>query len=139
MSGGGVIDRVADGERIARFVRRKSHLRFDGTVKHDAWMPPSDFELSVTRHISLGENGIWERGRAVVAVAGGELVGRADISASDLRTAGFPEMDVVPAPLTENPQHAHIIGWQPGQKPRWMAIAKRLAAASAFVPAPSAE
>jgi hypothetical protein len=130
-------NRVPDAELLARFVTFRSRVRSDGTVKHDAWMPPKDLELSVTRHASLGEGEIWSRGHDVVAEVGGELFGRADITAGSVRSPESPDIDVVESPIPRNPEHAHVVGWPPqSEKPRQMIIAKRLAAASIFVSTP---
>jgi hypothetical protein len=128
--------RVPDRELLARYVTHASRVRADGTVKHDAWMPPRDLELSVTRHAGLSQTDLWRLGGDVVRIAGGVLVGRADITAAAVRGGQGHGLDVVEAPLPENPQHAHVIGW-PSDKPGQMEIAKRLAAASRFVRNPT--
>lgn len=136
MSEAPTVDPILDSERLARFIVHPDRIRADMTIKPEAFMPPNDLELSVTRHQQLGERGIWERARPLVESTGRSLVGRADIRAESARqpSAG---LDVVAAPLVSNPQHAHIVGWPPStEKSRQKMIAIALANDSKFVLVP---
>ena len=42
---------VVENEWLARYILRKEHVRADGTVKPDPFMPYRRVELSVTRHL----------------------------------------------------------------------------------------
>jgi hypothetical protein len=126
-------ERVPGDERLARFIMRQQWVRADGSVKQDAFIPPRDLNLSVTRHAKLSMDQLWSRGRSVADQIRRRLIGRADIAASDVRTTG--RLDVVAVPLVENPEHAHILGW-PAEKPAQKTLAQKLAAAAGYVPLP---
>jgi hypothetical protein len=49
---------IDEAELLMRFVLRRQWIRRNGTVKQDAFIPPSDLELSVTRHIGLSDDDI---------------------------------------------------------------------------------
>lgn len=134
------LDHVADPELLARFVMRESWVRADGTVRQDAFISPPDLQLSVSRHTGQSQDGIWARGHAVARARETQLFGRADLMAASVRAAGASDstgaLDVVAAPLSDDPLHAHIIGWPAGDKPRQKILAQLLAAASLFKRAP---
>ena len=46
---------LPNDEWLARFILRKEHVRADGTVKPDPFIPYKHIELSVTRHLGLSE------------------------------------------------------------------------------------
>lgn len=125
--------RVGADERLARFVVVRKWVRSEGTLKPDAFMPPADLQLSVTRHARLSIKELWARGRDVAAHRGKTLHGRADLSVVSVRTAG---LDTVEWPLPENPEHAHVVGW-PVDKPTQKSKAQLLAAHAQFVPVDS--
>lgn len=126
---------IGDAERLARFILFRRHVRADGSVKPDAFMPPPNLELSVTRRGDASGHDLWERGAAVAEQRQRTLVGRADIDAVAVRAR--PPLDVVPAPLPEDPGHAHIVGWPPpAEKGQQKMLAIDLAAAAEFLPAP---
>ncbi len=115
---------VAAEEFLARFITVEHWVRSDQTVKQDAFIPPKDLQLSVTRHINLSEEALWNIGHKVADQVARTLHGRADLrvrydSGLKLRT----EAD----PLPDNPNHAHITGW-PIEKPAQKSIAQELAA-----------
>lgn len=132
-------ERVDNMELIARFVVRKEWVRADNTVRPDAFVPPQDLNLSVTRHISLSIEDLWNRGLVFAETQAKALLGRIDAAAENIRAARQPDIDVVPHPILGNPQHAHIVGW-PSTKPEQKLIAQRISAQSVFVqpPEPSA-
>lgn len=131
MSGGEPVP-VADREVLARFVVSRKWVRHDGTVKQDAFMPPRNLELSVSRHAGRTEVELWARGAAVAAASERAFVGRADLAAGAVRAV--EPLVAVGAPLPEDPGHAHIVGWPPmAQKPAQKILAARLAAAAQFV------
>jgi hypothetical protein len=57
---------------------------------------------------------------------GQTLRGRADVQVSVFRRQ---ELNVVEAPLVENPNHANVTGW-PAEKPAQKVIAQQIAAAA---------
>lgn len=119
-------DPIGDNERLSRFVIASCWIRSsNGTVKADAFMPPDDLNISVTRHANLAESEIWTHGRNVAMQRNKQLYGRADLTARSVRIR--TPLDVVPAPLLENPQHAHVVGW-PADKPSRKILAQMLAA-----------
>lgn len=128
------VDPVRDEETLARFVLHESRVRADGTIRADEFMPPRTLELSVSRHGVTDERQLWERGSVVAAVRNLKVVGRADIVAAAVRTVR--PLDVLPAPLPEDLQHAHIIGWPAGPKEAQKALAQALSISATFVRAP---
>ena len=119
-------------EILARFVMFQHWIRADGTVRADAFVPPKDLQLSATRHISLSELAIWEIGELVAAARDVELLGRADIAVRSITSAG---LSAQPAPIRENPNHAHVTGW-PQDKPSQKILAQQLAAMAEYVSKP---
>jgi hypothetical protein len=120
---------IWEGEWLARFITVEWWIRSDKTIRQDAFVPPKDLCLSVTRHLHLSEADIWKIGRDVAnkiaAKRKADLYGRADlrvhqVSAQNLKTEA--------APLPDNPNHAHITGWP--EKSARKNIAQRLAAAA---------
>jgi len=122
---------IADAEMLARFVMVRRWIRQDNTVRSDAFIPPPDLNLSVTRHGTLSEHELWQRGHRVAEQRDKPLYGRADVSAMHVRDAN---LDAIEYPLYENPEHAHITGW-PTEKSAQKAAAQQLAASAQYVPA----
>ncbi len=120
---------IEDDELLARFVMVREWIRADGTVRPDAFIPPKDLNLSTTRHGTLQPSSLWEIGQSVARQFVRDLIGRADVIARNVKIVGLhPE----PAPLPENPNHAHVAGW-PTDKPSQKILAQQLAASSAYV------
>jgi hypothetical protein len=126
MTDGGKEDLVATDEQLARFILHRSHLRQDWTVKPDAFIPYPWPNLSVTRHLHLSETELWNIARQVARQTEKTLHGRADV-----QTAAFERQKllVVPAPVSENPNHANVSGW-PLEKSAQKAIAQEIAQAA---------
>lgn len=127
---------VGDFEPLARFIVTKRWIRnANRTVKAEAFMPPSNLDLSVTRHLSLSSTRLWEIGEKIVAQRSKtenrnfELCGRADIVAKHV--AGV-SLVVEATPLLDNPNHASIRGW-PADKPLQMILAQELAAVAELI------
>lgn len=115
---------ILDAEQLARFVLYKSHVRIDGTLKQDAFIPHPYTDLSTTRHDLLGERKIWIRGNNVARQQKLPLIGRGDVCASVYRSR---ELQIVRDPIDCNPQHVNIGPWpsdKPAQKNRAQLIAK---------------
>lgn len=119
---------VAEDEWLARYILRKEHVRADGTVKPDPFMPYKWVELSVTRHLGLNDPDIWAAGEAVAAVTGTALQGRAD---SPARVFVKQHLRVLPKPLPQNPNHADVVDW-PADKPAQKEIALLIAREASF-------
>ncbi|MHB1157972.1 MAG: hypothetical protein ACYC26_14185 [Phycisphaerales bacterium] len=119
---------IADGEQLARFVMVRRWIREDESVKADAFIPPDDLQLSVTRHASLTVDEIWTRGRHVADIRHQTLHGRADINTQGVRGMG---LDVVAHAVEGNPQHAHVVGWPPEKAAR-KSKAQELAAIATY-------
>ena len=97
------VPRVADDEILARFVLQRSHFRSgDLSIKPDAFMPPPDLELSVTRHLSTTGDELWVIGEDVALQTSKSLYGRGDVGTLICRQLG---LDTLPAPLPTNPNH----------------------------------
>lgn len=123
-------------ELLARFVTVPSWIREDLTVRQDAFIPPKDLQLSVTRHFGLIESELWRIGHCVAAqIAGrrqGPLLGRADLIRANVVSQGLKtELH----PLRDNPNHVHITDW-PISKPEQKAIAQELARLAKYVGKP---
>ncbi len=131
---------VDRSELLARFLTQKDWLRADGTIKQDAFFPPRDLHLSVTRHGDLNETALWAIGQQVVDEIvpkrpSAALFGRVDLFA--LTVTGLPPLRVVPTPIQNNLNHAHIDGW-PADKSEQKSLAQTLAAAAGRrIPPPS--
>ena len=105
-----MIDPVASDELLARYITASKWFRKqDQTVKQDAFIPP-DFplELSVTRHLNLNENDIWAIGKKIAGSISRALHGRADVETAHVIAQ---QLNVVPHPVLDNPNHANIVGW----------------------------
>lgn len=123
---------LSDDEVLARFVLKKEWLRkVDDTIKQDAFIPPKDLQLSVTRHAGISTGQLIEIGKAVAAETSLEFLGRADIKT---RAVIKNALKAVAWPLAKNQNHAHVIGW-PADKEARKTIAQELAASAKFVPA----
>lgn len=123
---------VTDDEVLARFILFRGWIRHsDGTVKPDAFIPYPYPDLSVTRHIGLTTEEIWQIGQAVADKRPATLYGRADIQAG---YAKRQSLRIVPTPEPKN--HANVTGW-PKDKSAQKIIAQELAAGARYVPKPS--
>src|SRR3954463_5345947 len=130
MSGATAPEPVGANEWLARFVTVDKWIRADQTIRADAFIPPKDLELSVTRHLNFSEEELWAIGKDVVKELSksrpATLHGRADISVAHvLQQRLRAESD----PLPKNRNHAHIAGW-PAEKSVQKNIAQELAAAA---------
>lgn len=125
---------VEDTELLARYITQSGQFRSgDQTVKQDLFIPHPRQALSVTRHLNATEEEIWAVGTDVASGMNRRLYGRSDIVAVDCR---IDSLEVVAKPLSNNPNHADIIGW-PLAKQDQKAIALKLAAsASKLIPLP---
>lgn len=123
---------LAYDEILARFVLKPEWIRkIDNTIKQDAFIPPKDLQLSVTRHTGISAEQLIETGKSVAAETALQFLGRADI---DVQTVVKNALKAVTWPLEHNPNHAHVIGW-PADKEARKTIAQELAAAAKFIPA----
>jgi hypothetical protein len=121
---------VAAEEILARYILQSSHVRrSNSTVKPDAFIPPANLLLSVTRHLQATENELWSIGDDVAHQTGRTLYGRADLRA-ELFAKQF--LVVGKAPVLGNPNHANVSNW-PADKAAQKIIAQELAAAAALV------
>ena len=124
---------VSRDENLARFITVEKWVRADNSIRSDAFMPPKDLNLSVTRHLFLSEADLWSVGKKVVDAISEKrlcgLHGRADITVDDVRRQ---TLTVEADPVVGNPNHAHISGWP--DKPAQKNIAQRLAALAIVVP-----
>ncbi len=129
MNGEAGLPAVTDDELLARFVLFSGWLRKSSqTVKPDAFTPYPYPDLSVTRHVALTAEELWQIGEAVADARPAKLYGRADIQAGRVRQQS---LKIVPTQAPRN--HANITGW-PSDKPAQKTIAQELAAAARFVP-----
>jgi hypothetical protein len=127
-----VNEKIVDDEWLARFILYSRWIRSsDNTVKQDAFIPPQDSELSVTRHLDLSEAELWKTGQAVANTRSSTLYGRADLQAIATRNQS---LEVRPDFPPKN--HAIIIGW-PDDKPAQKIIALELARAALYVSNPN--
>ena len=61
MTGRPTLSPMSDDESLARFILRQNQIRSDQTVKPDAFIPYPWPDLSVTRHLGLTDDELWER------------------------------------------------------------------------------
>ena len=125
---------VSTDELLARYITSSKWFRKqDQTVKQDAFIPPENpLELSVTRHLTLTEDNFWEIGMGIVRDTPRTLHGRADIETGNVVAQ---KLSVSPQPVSDNPNHASIVGW-PIEKNERKMRALELAKAARFVPNP---
>ena len=133
------MDFIADDELLARYILYSRWIRRSNqTVKQDAFIPPSNLELSVTRHVHLVEDDIWRFGKKVARYRNCTLYGRADVKTGHVK---MQNLEVKPQPiesdpnLGDNPNHAKVIGWPLEKNARKM-IALEIANAARFVANP---
>jgi len=135
------VDSVADDELLARYILYSGWIRQSNQtvkVKQDAFVPPGNLELSVTRHIHLTEDDIWSLGKKVARYRNRPLYGRADVKTEHVK---MQNLEVKSQPikndpnLGDNPNHANIIGWPLEKNARKM-IALEIANAARFVANP---
>lgn len=123
---------VSADELLARFILQKSQIRLDCSIKPNAFMPPPDLELSVTRHRSANESELWTIGDDVANCRGLTLFGRGDVQAEVCVNQKLSiRADSVPG----NPNHAIVLDW-PDDKPTQKNIAQEIAARAKFTPRP---
>ena len=129
-------DVLPNEEMLARFILKKEWIRHPTdthpftSIKHDAFFPPKDLQLSVSRHSGLSAPELNKIGLSVAQLTQKPLLGRGDIKA---HTVSKLALKAVAAPLLDNPHHAHIIGW-PVDKAARITIAQQIAAEASFVP-----
>ncbi len=117
-------DRISPLECLARFILQKKWYRADKTIKHNAFMPNQNGEVSVYRTNDLTGQQINEIGRLHVAeILNKKLLGRAEIVTSSILKQNL-KIEVDPEP---HPRHANIIGWSTDKSKHKM-IAIELAA-----------
>ena len=125
---------VAPDELLARYITFSKWFRSsDQTIKPDAFIPP-DSKLSVARHLNLREEEIWTIGRKIAKSIRRTLYGRADVETRHVIAQG---LDVDPAPVPDNPNHANIVNW-PTEKNARKLCAIEIAQATRFVANPEA-
>ena len=117
---------VGAQEELARFIVDRRHLREDGTVKSDPFVPWKHVELSMVRHQGLTEAEIWHFGDIVAEGLRRPILGRADVSAGVFSSV---QLTVEPRPLPRNPNHCDVVGWpsdtKDAQKLKALVIAKQ--------------
>jgi hypothetical protein len=124
---------IAPHEILARYITSSRWFRSnDQTVKPDAFIPQDDLELSVNRHINLDEEGIWKIGNIIASSIPRTLHGRADIETSAVNSCS---LNVLPQPVSNNNNHAVIVGWPSGKDAKKM-CALKIARVAKFVPKP---
>lgn len=124
MANGAIPQDVSDTETLARFVVFRRWVREDNTVKPDAFIPHPYPDLSVTRHIGLSMQQLWDIGKIVAAKRSLSLNGRADI---DVCTIQNQELSVEASCEEGNSNHANVKGWpptKPEQKIKALEIAR---------------
>ena len=111
-------------EIVARYLMFSKWVRADQTIKHDAFMPPEDLELSVTRHRNATAAELWQARAQVATERGRTFYGRADVVVGAFVGQ---RLQVGSDPVPGNPNHAKVTGW-PTSKSEQMLIAKKSAA-----------
>lgn len=125
---------ISGDELLARFITSSGWIRRDQTLRQDAFIPPPDLNLSVTRHRGLSPADLWQIGEEVARVRPATLYGSADVTVAEVHRH---KLRVDAQPLPENLNHASIIGW-PSNKPAQKILAQQLAAVARYTPKPPA-
>jgi hypothetical protein len=121
------------GEEITRYVTQKSYFRpSDNTVRHNAFMPPKNNQLSVYRTTNVEPSEVWAIGDQYVAVLlQQDLIAKAVLNSRIIYDCGLViEDDPIP-----HERHANIVGWQTAPTETRL-IAMKLAAAATLVRRP---
>jgi hypothetical protein len=129
----GIGERPVDADEwLARFILRREHVRSDGSVKPDPFMPYKWVELSLTRHLGLDETELWATGENVAHETSTQLQGRADV-----QTLVFTRhhLRVLPRPVPTNINHADAVDW-PADKAAQKELALLIAREASFKPKP---
>jgi hypothetical protein len=121
---------VEPGETLARFVLFSKHFRSNNTIRPEAFIPPKNLALSVTRHLLANDQELWELGQNVAIERQKTLYGRADVLAD---VCLKQSLTVNASPISRNPNHADIKGW-PNEKDSQLILAQEIAAAANWVP-----
>jgi hypothetical protein len=121
---------VADAEVLARFVLKKDEVRQDGTLRPLAFMAYRHVDLSVTRHRDFTEKRLWGAGRCAAIKRRLTLLGRADISAHQVRKTGL-EIKPAEGPGLGPRNHANIVRY-PQEKSEQVSFAQALARMAKF-------
>jgi hypothetical protein len=127
------VPEVSEHEIVARFILQEGHVRADQSVKPNAFIPPENLRLSVTRHLSATEVELWAVANGVAIARAKTLHGRADVGVS---VCIGQNLSVHAAPVPGNPNHADICDW-PADKPAKKVIAQELAAKARFKAVPT--
>ncbi len=100
---------VSPSEPTSRFITQKKWIKSStNTVRHNAFMPNKDGEVSIYRTNGLDEPQIYDIGQRYMAgILGKPLIGRAEIFVSDIMKHGLV-VDIAPIP---HPRHANITNW----------------------------
>jgi hypothetical protein len=123
---------VSAEETLARFVLYNRWIRAsNNTVRPEAFMPHPYQKLSVTRHLGLSDQELWDLGRDVATSQQMPLLGRADIQVDTVLRQG---LTIKPDEPPRN--HANIEGFPP-EKSAQKSIAMKIAAEAGFVDIPS--
>ncbi len=120
---------VTDGELVTRYLMFRKWYREDQTIKHEAFIPPRDLELSVTRLLDASDAELWQIGAHVALKRSTDLHGRADLA---VHVFAGEQLSVQADALSDNPNHAKVTGW-PTDRARQMIVAKRLAATPGLI------
>jgi hypothetical protein len=103
---------IEDSEKLSRFILFSRWYRKESkNVNPEAFMPYK-LELSVTRTKDLSDHGLMEIEKIIAKNRSATLYGNAIIKAVEVSTIN---LDAIPAPVEENPNHANVIGW-PNEK-----------------------
>ena len=111
--------------RLSRFLFQKKDFRpAQNSVRHRAFLPPSNHKLSVFGTNGLAEKSIWVIGKRVARERDKTLLARADIARDELAKHQLKLIRAEPPRY-----HRDIMGWPPhDQKDDIMLIAMELAA-----------
>lgn len=134
------VPEVQPDEGLARFIFSRSHIRpSDGTIKSNAFIPPPNKKLSVTRHRDATEDEVWGVGKSIAIDREKTLRGRGDVVANTCLERGLairPDPVLGHATLPDNPNHANVVGWPEDDPVRQKMFAIEIAAQAKLVRPP---
>ena len=127
---------ITPNDKLARFVFNSNHIRANGTVKHQAFLPAKDGDTSVFCITGLTHADVWNIADSyVVPVRLKPVKGSAEIISNDAL-----EHNLTVTLSEPPPKHANISNWPGGLQPtdedkaRRKQIAQRLAEIANWIP-----
>lgn len=121
-----------NNDSVSRFILYKRWIRADNTIRPGAFSPLPDTKLSVTKHDGLSEIKLWQIAKKVATLMAKDLHGRAEIRKINIIENA---LEIENAPVEDNPNHAHIVGW-PSEGPELAMLLLKISRCSIYEATP---